>query len=240
MRLSPLGERHVKGGVKGDRCGGGTESGTNPSSSTISSSQLASNFCRRSRRFSSRASITFSRRTRYSQRAGGEIRGLRWEDYAPGVSGSMATLRVNRSIWNGIETEPKTAKSKAPVPVIAPVAVQLESYRQQCGNPTSGAMFKNSIGRPLDLKELYRRVMKDIFAFKRVQWHGWHAFRRGLATNLKHLGIDDKIMQAILRHSNISTTQNVYIKELPVDVVAAMKRLGTAFASKQKPVVGAA
>jgi integrase len=28
----------------------------------------------------------------------GEIRGLQWEDYTTSVSGSMATLRVNRSI----------------------------------------------------------------------------------------------------------------------------------------------
>jgi len=32
-------------------------------------------------------------------------------------------------------------------------------------------------------------------------WHGWHAFRRGLATNLHALGVDDKTIQAILRHS---------------------------------------
>jgi site-specific recombinase XerD len=41
------------------------------------------------------------------------------------------------------------------------------------------------------------------------QWHGWHAFRRGLATNLHALGVDDKTIQAILRHSNVSLTQNI-------------------------------
>jgi hypothetical protein len=25
-----------------------------------------------------------------------------------------------------------------------------------------------------------------------AEWHGWHAFRRGLATNLKQLGQDDR------------------------------------------------
>ena len=28
-----------------------------------------------------------------------------------------------------------------------------------------------------------------------VQRHGWHAFRRGLATNLHRLGVQDKIIQ---------------------------------------------
>jgi integrase len=45
-------------------------------------------------------------------------------------------------------------------------------------------------------------------------WHGWHAFRRGLATNLHGLGVDDKTIQAILRHSNIGLTMNVYVKSV--------------------------
>jgi integrase len=56
-------------------------------------------------------------------------------------------------------------------------------------------------------------------------WHGWHAFRRGLATNLHTLGVDDKTIQAILRHSNIGITQNIYIKavnELQVNALDAL------------------
>ncbi len=166
----------------------------------------------------------------------GEVRGLRWEDYTPASNGSMANLRIARSIWRRYETEPKTTKSKAPVPVIAPVAERIEAYRSQVGKAATGSMFTNTAGRPLDLNELYQNVLKDIFKLKHIAWHGWHAFRRGLATNLKHLGVDDKIIQAILRHSTISTTQNIYIKEIQADVVAAMKKLESAFASKRKPV----
>jgi hypothetical protein len=36
-----------------------------------------------------------------------------------------------------------------------------------------------------------------------VSWHGWHAFRRGLATTLHRLRVPDKTIQAILRHSNV-------------------------------------
>ena len=35
-------------------------------------------------------------------------------------------------------------------------------------------------------------------------WHGGHAFRRGLATNLNRLGVRDKTIQAILRHTQTS------------------------------------
>jgi integrase len=56
-------------------------------------------------------------------------------------------------------------------------------------------------------------------------WHGWHAFRCGLATNLHALGVDDKTIQAILRHSNVSLLQNIYIKSVMEPQVSAMDSL---------------
>ncbi|MGC2313102.1 MAG: hypothetical protein WA516_10655, partial [Candidatus Acidiferrales bacterium] len=61
---------------------------------------------------------------------------------------------------------------------------------------------------------------------KSLCWHGWHAFRRGLATNLHCLRIDDKTIQAILRHSNIGLTMNVHVKSVPESGVNAMDLLG--------------
>ena len=59
----------------------------------------------------------------------------------------------------------------------------------------------------------------------RPRWHGWHAFRRGLATNLHDLGVPDKTIQAILRHANVQVTQNSYIKTLDAQSIAAMRQL---------------
>jgi integrase len=57
------------------------------------------------------------------------------------------------------------------------------------------------------------------------EWHGWPAFRRGLATNLHDLGVDDKTIQRILRHSDVSVTQKAYIKTIPRQVADAMAQL---------------
>jgi integrase len=54
------------------------------------------------------------------------------------------------------------------------------------------------------------------------EWHGWHAARRGLGTNLYRLGVPDKVIQAILRHSNVNITLGYYIKPQTDDVIAAM------------------
>jgi len=81
------------------------------------------------------------------------------------------------------------------------------------------------LGGALDLDNLADRVIKPILKAKGLQWKGWQAYRRGLATNLKKIGVPDTTIQAILRHESVSTTQRFYIKTARVDTVDAMKRL---------------
>ena len=45
------------------------------------------------------------------------------------------------------------------------------------------------------------------------------------ATNLHELGVPDKVIQAILRHEDVSTTQRSYIKTVPQVVTDAMNQL---------------
>lgn len=146
-----------------------------------------------------------------------EILGLRWQDF------DGRELSVNRSIWNGIESEPKTRRSRAPVPVVRQLAEALEAHRLRMGKLAQPGLpiFQSGNGQPLNLDNLARRVIAPT-----VKWHGWHSFRRGLATNLHALGVDDKTIQAILRHSNVGLTMNVYVKSVTESQVNAMDALG--------------
>jgi integrase len=58
------------------------------------------------------------------------------------------------------------------------------------------------------------------------RWAGWHAFRRGLATNLHANDTDDKTIQSVLRHSNVRVTQDSYIKTIPATTINAMEKIG--------------
>ncbi len=159
----------------------------------------------------------------------GELRGLTWGSYQPAQDDdSLGWLNVTRSVWRNTVGDPKTTKSKAPVPVIPQLSQRLDEHRVRCGNRVSGPIFANSLGRPLDLEGCYRRDMKDILKKATILWHGWHGFRRGLASNLNRLGIDDSVIQRILRHSTVATTQNHYIKTTAPDAVAAMKQFSEA------------
>jgi len=54
-----------------------------------------------------------------------------------------------RSVWESVTNEPKTRKSKAPVPVIAPMQRLLDQYRASRGNPSSGPIFGTMNRTPL-------------------------------------------------------------------------------------------
>ena len=171
----------------------------------------------------------------------GEIQGLLWENYREGE------LFVSRSIWNGRISDPKTRKGRAPVPVIRQLADRLEMHRQRSKSPTTGPIFANAAGKPLALSSVVNRVVlpalnrcemcaksqsdhqKADHPYKRdnyiPEWHGWHAARRGLGSNLYRLGVPDLVIQRILRHANVSTTATYYIKTAATDVRSAMAKL---------------
>ncbi len=164
----------------------------------------------------------------------GELRGMAWERY----TGDM--IYVAKSVWRNDVKAPKTRASKAPVPVIAQLAAKLAGYRKLCGSPETGWIFPNSVENPLDLDRLVSDVIRPALEKAGIEWHGWHAFRRGLATNLHRLGVQDKVIQAILRHSNVGVTQGCYIKTVDSDAVIAMQKLEHATnmqleAKKNKP-----
>src|SRR5207237_681043 len=137
-------------------------------------------------------------------------------------------LNVTRSVWRSTVGDPKTAKSKAPVPVIPQLAQRLDAHRKRCGNPAGGPIFANTVGHPLDLNASYQREMKDLLKRAGVLCHGWSGCRRSLASNLNRLGVDDSAIQPILRHSTVATTHNLYIKTASPDAIAAMKQFSEA------------
>jgi integrase len=90
------------------------------------------------------------------------------------------------------------------------------------------------MGRPLNLANLARRVIVPTLKENDIEWYGWHAFRRGLGTNLYRIGTPDKTIQAILRHSNVSTTLSFYAKPVAEGSQAAMQKLEKAFKIARK------
>ena len=165
---------------------------------------------------------------------------LRWENVLPDA------IRVESSVWNGKVYETKTLASKGLIPLIPALKIILEAHRLRSGNPSTGPVFPTSKSTAISLNNILndhilptlRRCAHCGKAFDkphvghkyqrdeaRPDWLGWHAFRRGLATNLHDLGVDDITIQRILRHSSVEVTRRAYIRTLPEQSVSAMARL---------------
>jgi len=182
----------------------------------------------------------------------GELRGLQWKNF------DGRSLRVERSVWRkGIINPPKgKALSAAPIPVVKVLQEALERLRLTMGvlSHSDLPIFQSGEGTPLNLGNLAKRVIipkiekcskcgksraqhpveGHLFALDTtLRWYGWHAFRRGLATNLHAAGIPDRDIQGILRHSNIAVTQASYIKSLDEVQIGALDLVAEKLASDE-------
>jgi len=134
----------------------------------------------------------------YSGLRRSEIQGLHWEDY----DGQSITVR--RSVFHGRESAPKSKASRSTVPVIPALKAILDEYRVTVEG--EGPLF------PTQLDDLTRRPLRHAFAEVGSRWVGFHAARRGLASNLFALGVEPGVVQKILRHSSLAVTMTHYVK----------------------------
>ena len=145
-------------------------------------------------------------------------------------------LMIRRSVWRStVKDRCKTALSgselePAEVPIIGTLRKILDGVKHG-----SSWLFPNSNDGAIDLSNLVDRVIKPTFEAAGLQWYGWHAYRRGLASNLKELGVDDMVIQKILRHGDVGTTRDSYIKIRDSPVVAAMRTLDEACTAFVQP-----
>ncbi len=125
---------------------------------------------------------------------------------------------------------PKTEAREAAVFVIPLLRKILTKYKAAYPPIGDGWVFRDEKSlRPLDLDNLSRR---DISKHINGAWFGWHAFRRGLGTRLNEAEVDDKEIQSILRHADISTTQAFYILPSRERAEAGLKKLDKTLRTK--------
>jgi integrase len=172
-----------------------------------------------------------------------ELRGLRWSDF------DGENLHVKRAVWRTVVGPTKTEDSEGLVPVLPLLQKVLEKHR----NRASGDAYIFAGERrsaPLNLHNLAARIIKPAIEHcsqcqksradhgkadhefdldPKLVWKGWHSFRRGLGSNLYALGVQPKVIQAILRHSDIGTTLQYYVQTPTEDSREALQVIESAF-----------
>lgn len=150
-----------------------------------------------------------------------ELKGLRWEDWDQ----KKQILNVRRAVDdNNKINEPKTKASKAPVPVIKTVAKKLAEHLKR--NSGTGYIFhaEDLPETPVRPNNIVRRDIDQVFEKNKVEWHGWHAFRRGLESALVAAGTDEQMQKVILRHEFEDVTGKHYLDRTSDAVVERARK----------------
>lgn len=162
----------------------------------------------------------------------GELLGLRWED----VSLDRASLVVRRSLTRlpGPKgpryelTEPKTDRSRRTVPLVPEVVDALRPIRKAyLASPPAldqNLVFASPSGSPLDASWVNRQFTRALRATG-TRVVRMHDLRHGAASLLIERGVDLATISAILGHSNIGTTVDLYGHLTEQHKAAAMARL---------------
>ena len=142
-----------------------------------------------------------------------ELQGLDWKDRYDGQ------WHVERKVVEGRTGDTKTAARQEGVPIIPHLQKITDKYWKSVGCPGEGAVFgrwMNNLKRDHITPQLKKKGMK---------WNGWHAFRRGLATNLHEMGVPTKVIQRVCRHADEATTKKHYIHATEPGVRSGMRKL---------------
>ena len=166
-----------------------------------------------------------------------EIRGLRWEDFSYTSSDDCGTceaddwtievahVHVRRAIdKQGNVTGLKTDEAEQPLPLMVPIAMPLQLWREQCGNPKEGWVFRNTNGNPADLRDWVRTKVRPAVVCAGLKWKGLYAGRRGAATMLLQLTGNALASQQLLRHRpGSAVTAKHYLKAIPEALLKGAK-----------------
>jgi integrase len=156
-----------------------------------------------------------------------EGRGLRWSDWDE----EKQVLNISRSVWHTVVGPTKNIASENAIPVIPMVQGILARRRDRIQPKPEDYIFAGERrGTPLNLNNLVNDVIKPALEESgKVKWQGFHGFRRGLASNLLGMGANPKLIQAILRHSDITTTLELYAMVPNNETREAMEKLESKF-----------
>src|SRR5260370_36081345 len=99
--------------------------------------------------------------------------------------------------------------------------------------------FDSRNGTPINPKNLLRRVLQPACRKLNLPVISWHSFRHTHATLLGEVGESLRTAQAILGHSDLKTTLNIYTHAIPESQKRAVARVaGLVFPSVPKFSVG--
>jgi integrase len=141
----------------------------------------------------------------------GEALALRWLDF----DAARGELKINHTLHRLKLKKPKTQRSFGTIKLDSRISALLASHRGRASFQAEGDfIFCRSDGRPLNqsaLRNHLYQVMDRLEIPRTNGKYGYHIFRHTAGTLLYSKSRDLKLVQGMLRHSDISTTSDIYV-----------------------------
>ena len=141
----------------------------------------------------------------------GELLALRWKH----IDLKYGVIHVRATVYEGQFGAPKTKSSRRDVPMSQPVREAFMAQRNDAETEAERLVFASRNGTPINAKNLLRRGLQPACRKLDLPVIGWHSFRHTHATLLGEVGESLRTAQAILGHSDLKTTLNVYTHAIP-------------------------
>lgn len=153
----------------------------------------------------------------------GEILALRWSR----LDFLRRSIEVSETYSDGQFGTPKTRSSERVIPMSSALRQVLESHRTTCTwREPEDLVFCTNKRTPLSPKNLYNRALAptcdELVGLPRISWH---SFRHANGTWIGEVGESVKTVQAILGHSDLETTLNIYMHAIPDSQRRAVERV---------------
>lgn len=134
-----------------------------------------------------------------------ELSGLQWHDIQDGAA------MIRRSVIRGVEGPAKTPGSETSVPIGPRVQEALATWRKATKfNGAQDWVFAIRKGTPCNLDRVAAKVLKPAGRKIGIEPLSWHDLRHTFVTLGRQAGIAPEVMQRLARHSDVSTTLEIY------------------------------
>lgn len=176
----------------------------------------------------------------------GELMALKWED----VDLENNIINVNRAIsqiskvgkdgsrtWSILEHPPKTKSSIRTIPIPSTVKEVLKTHKKQQNKEKlkhgelyqdNRLIFCTELGNYIDTRNLTRSYARAL-AKADIEHKKFHSMRHTYATRLFESNVPIKTVQALMGHSDITTTMNIYTHVIPEKMTEDVQRLNHLF-----------
>ncbi len=156
-----------------------------------------------------------------------ELLGLQWRD----IEWRRGTLSVTRAVVHGRTKSLKTECSADDLPLDKRLLQLLRAWQKTCPRSAAGWIFPSPIdphrGKPYHASPIQQDYLRPAGKKIGIDRLGWTHFRHSFRAWLDAVGAPIGAQKSLMRHSNVSTTLNVYGTAMMESKRAAQSRVAT-------------